>query len=221
MNNKEFRQEFHLLYNNIFSNHAPGINDYELSLLLTQAQESLVLALYNGDTEKYKSFEITEEYRQYLSNLVKTMTIQPAKTEIQKISDTSVFFEKPADLWFITYESVGLQNPDDCAGFENITVLPIKQDEYHKIKKNPFRGATKKRVLRLDVGNYVEIVSEKGNKATEYSVRYLKHPNPIILTDLGDLKIDGVSTETECELHEALHRKILNVAVALAKATFV
>lgn len=35
MNNKEFSREFDILYNNIMSNSAPGLNEYEKSVFLT------------------------------------------------------------------------------------------------------------------------------------------------------------------------------------------
>ena len=44
----DFREQFDLYYNNISSNQAPGLNDYEKSVFLTDAQEECVLGLYNG-----------------------------------------------------------------------------------------------------------------------------------------------------------------------------
>ena len=38
---QEFSNEFDILYNNSMSNAAPGLNEYEKSVFLTQAQESL------------------------------------------------------------------------------------------------------------------------------------------------------------------------------------
>ena len=48
MTNKEFSYEFDILYNNIMSNQAPGLDDYEKSVFLTKAQENIVLELYSG-----------------------------------------------------------------------------------------------------------------------------------------------------------------------------
>ena len=38
MTTQEFSNEFDILYNNIMSNSAPGLNEYEKSIFLTQAQ---------------------------------------------------------------------------------------------------------------------------------------------------------------------------------------
>ena len=47
-------------------------------------------------------------------------------------------------------------------------------------------------------------------------MRYIARPKPIILTDLNDLSINGISAETECELNPVIHKDILERAVQLA-----
>ena len=41
---EEWSLEFDLLYNNIASDKAPGLNEYEKSVFLTRAQETIVVA---------------------------------------------------------------------------------------------------------------------------------------------------------------------------------
>lgn len=63
--------------------------------------------------------------------------------------------------------------------------------------------------------NTVEIISDY--PVESYTVRYIRKPKPIILTDLDEgLSIEGISTITECELNSALHDIILQRAVRLA-----
>lgn len=95
-------------------------------------------------------------------------------------------------------------------------VIPTTQDEYHRIKGNPFRGPNSRRVLRLDVNeSMVELISKQDIRS--YLVRYLSRPTPIILLDLPDgLSINNIKTETECKLNPGIHRMILEVAVNLA-----
>ena len=50
---KEFSDEFDILYNNINSNQAPGLNDYEKSIFLTKAQEELILSYYSNIRNKF------------------------------------------------------------------------------------------------------------------------------------------------------------------------
>ena len=87
---------------------------------------------------------------------------------------------------------------------------------YHKIKKNPFRGANFRRTLRLDLSdNNVEIVSKY--EVTKYYVRYLRKLKPIILVDLpNELTIGGLGVATESEIHESLHQRMLEMAVQRA-----
>ena len=47
MTNKEFSYEFDILYNNIMSNQAPGLDDYEKSVFLTKAQEEIIINYYS------------------------------------------------------------------------------------------------------------------------------------------------------------------------------
>ena len=117
-------------------------------------------------------------------------------------------------MWFITYESVNLDDSSlDCKSGENIQVVPVTQDEYHRVKDNPFRGPNERRVLRLDISEgIVELVSKYNIK--DYLVRYLSEPEPIILVDLPDgLNINGKYNENPCKMHSALQNMILVRAV--------
>lgn len=194
------------------------LDEYEKSLFLTKAQEELVLSLYNGRNSSLQGFEETEELRRYLSNLIEEKKISPIETSDGKplgMESSSKFFTLPEDLWFITYESVIISD-GKCENTTSMEVVPVRQDEYHRLKKNPFRGANDRRSLRLDLGDdNVEIVSKY--KVTKYYIRYLRKVKPIILVNLSDgLEIQGESTATDCELHESLHERILEMAVMMA-----
>lgn len=224
MTTEEFSNEFDTLLNSYSTIEAFGktpstveLDEYEKSVFLTNAQEEIVIGMYNGKNPFRDSFERTEEIRRYLSDLIKTYTTTDKKVEYTGLSKFSVFFELPDDLWFITYESVNLKDDGlGCMSGEDISVIPITQDEYHRIRKNPFRGTNERRALRLDLsGKIVEIVSKYNVES--YLVRYLSRPAPIILTDLADnLSINGISVKTECELNPVIHRAILERAVKLA-----
>lgn len=193
------------------------LDEYEKSLFLTQAQDDYVLSLYTGKNPTGESFEQTEELRRYLAPLLREAELTPITntTGILGMGSTSKFFTLPEDVWFITYESVTLIS-DSCGNVSTLAVYPAKQDEYHKIKRNPFRGANAYRALRFDLseGN-VEVVSKY--PVDTYYIRYLKALSPIVLVDLPDgLEIRKQSTTLPCELPETLHQHILELAVALA-----
>ena len=217
MTTQEFSNEFDILYNNIMSNSAPGLNEYEKSIFLTQAQEVLVLDIYRGKFDE-NSFESTEEVSDYINTLVRQSKITDT-VEGNGISTNSVFYQLPNDIWFITYESVILRDNNlDCKNGQEVIVKPITQDEYYSISKNPFRGANDRRVLRLLSDNKAELISKY--RIESYLIRYLSKPEPIILDNLSTygVTINGKSKITECKLNPAVHRILLNRAVQLAKS---
>lgn len=224
MTTEEFSNEFDVLLNSYAANNPFGtgqsltqLDEYEKSILLTEAQESIVRDLYNGRLTG-DGFESTEEQRRNLDSLVNTLELTSKDISKPKMSDNSEFFQLPSDVWFITYESVLLSDESlECKNNTRVDVIPIRQDEYHIIKNNPFRGPSDKRVLRIDTGSSViELISNYAIQS--YFIKYLSKPKPIILQDITDenLSINGETQKMDCELNSILHRTILERAVALA-----
>lgn len=217
MNTEELSNEFDIAVNA----YLPGgelFDEYEKSKFLTEAQEKLVLQLYN-------SFEKREIAKEILAPLVRTAVINEEYDgeidgiDLLPISDNSFFYKLPDDLWLITYEEAVVKSTDRCLNNKRLSVAPTTQDKLYKILRNPFKGTNENRALRLNVeNNVVEIISKYDLK--RYYVRYIKKLKPIILTRLTDsTSILGLTERTECELHESLHRDILDLAVQLALRT--
>lgn len=219
MTNPEFSSGFDTLLDSYSQENAITIevNEYEKSFFLTQAQQALVKELYSSGSGSV-AFELTEQLRRQLESLV--ITAHPEQVESEDVVKASrgfihTVYELPEHCWYIVYEEVG----GSALNCNTVTseVLPITHDDYTRVVKNPFRGPTSTRVLRLDKGNHeVELVSnfEIGDK---YLIRYIKKPTPIILEDLPEeAAIDGYYRETTCELPEQLHWEILQTAVQLA-----
>ena len=219
---QEFDLEFDALYNNISSNQAPGLNAYEKSIFLTQAQEAIVVGIYNGSLGG--PFEGNEEAITYLAPLVE----QSVLTELKEGGDksfggSSKFVSLPEDIWFKTGETAVIQdNTLVCGdtGERTVDVVPVTQDDWYRTINSPFRTSNERRVLRMDpAGNTVELYSKY--PIIKYIVRYLRKPKPIILENLTDgLTINGEFGPSECELNPVLHRPILKAAVELAKAAW-
>jgi hypothetical protein len=239
----EMSYEFDVLASSYLHEHGFGksdstmlaFNEYEKSVYLTREQENLVLALYS-DSSSIGSFERTEQLRRDLDNLLDERVLDAWNEDKTHITNGTQFFRladltdggsySNLNLWFIVYEAArystdGWDNTDcpiDESDFP-VEVVPITYDTFHRIKGNPFRGPNRRRALRLDngkdVSNYVEILSKY--PLGKYYVKYIRRPRPIILTDLGDgLTINGESTKSSCELHDSLHRLILDGAVRMA-----
>lgn len=210
MTTQEFSIEFDISYNNLASNAAPPLNEYEKSVFLTKAQSDIVLELYSGRNNLGLAFESSEEARNYLRPLLIHRTVPI--TQSNKCSITI-----PEDVWLITRESIG-----------DIPVIPISQDDYYRIKDNPFRGAKKnRRALRVSNGD-TDLIIHKEDQPTTGSLSYkvwgLQRPSPIILDGISDstLTIEGeYAYQSECMLPDSLHKAILDRAVLYAKQAYV
>jgi hypothetical protein len=208
----EFRNEFDILYNNIASNAAPPIDDYEKSVFLTQAQDNIVKNLYRGDPQSGLSFENSEESREYLSDIVVELEFEP------KDSGPIYDFDKPSDLLYILRETC-IVNTNKC-NLGEIEVKPTTLNDLNRSLNNPFKRPSGNKVIRANIGNTIRLYSKY--PIEKYKIVYLQQPRPIVLSDLEEgLSINGVDYMSECELNPAIHRDILNNAVALAKATYI
>lgn len=195
-----------------------SFDEYEKSVFLTKAQEEVVINFYNGKNPYRDSFESTEELRRYLDSLVKTKTFQNSeRVQGTGVSNNSIFYKLPSDIAFITLEQIILEDESlGCYNGKRIGVYPTTQDEYNRVKDNPFKGSTKYKALRLDYGdNIVELISKY--KFSTYLLRYLSKPTPIVLVDMPDeLSIEGIKESTECRLNPILHDIILERAIRMA-----
>lgn len=220
MNTAEFSAEFDLLYNNIMSNIAPGLTEYEKSVFLTQAQEQLIIEIYNGQYNG-DSFEQSEEVRAYLRTILNTLLLETASID-SEFPDSYHHYRVELDtngLWFIIFESARFAGEDACTKNRKVVVKPVPYDEYWAICRNPFKGPNDNRIIRIDRSkSELELVSDY--PLDQYIVKYLSRPAPIVLEQLEGITINGVDTQSECELPDVLHRSILERAVQLAKSAW-
>lgn len=224
----EMSVEFDVLYNNINSNQAPGITEYEKSTFLTRAQEDIVMAYYSG--RETPPFEANEEVTSFLSSLVKDFDYTNSSIE-DNIKSRVIRITVPEDVWFKTMESAVIKhNSLMCNNTDEreVSVVPITQDRLSRVKDSPFKGPSLRRVLRLDIGKDIELLSNYPIKS--YTLRYLAEPEPIVVDGNKEdgetvdstpgLSINGVKTVQTCKLHTALHRAIVIKAVDMAKAVW-
>lgn len=210
--------EFQLVYNNLASNLAPGLDIFEISMYLTKAYHSYVVSAYH-------QYEMSEGARKSLIELVKPLQLPPhtiGNPNAVRISKDSTFFRLPDDVLYIVYEAIEMQNNREvpaCLRGKTIQVSPITHDEFHSVYNNPFRY-NKRHALRLDIDASPDRLAEivyTDSHIKYYQIRYIKKPGPIILDDLtGTDKIDGVQTETLCELNPIYDKDIVKLAAQLA-----
>ena len=217
----ELSVEFDILYNNISSNQAPGLTEYEKSVFLTQAQEAVILDLYKGTAGD--SFETTEEVTRYLNSLVKTTNLVADNSRTKPIIagiNGYVYNIPEADkIWFITYQAATIKESEDATLKRDVLVVPTIQDGLYKTLNNPFKGPNKNRVLNLSEEGSMTLYSKY--PIDNVYIKYLAIPYPIILNgalDEVDITIRNESESKELDwLPEILHNQILVRAVQIAK----
>lgn len=229
---QEFRNEFDLLYDNIASKGAPGLDDYEVSVFLTLGQEELIKNKNTPKSNKLQEgFDQTEKRRVELKELLKDFknTTPIENTESYQIELNSKFYTIPDDVFLIKYESAFIRE-SNCPK-KLVEVKPITLDEYNKQRNNPFKKPNNKIIWRLDFNsaepgsNAIELLSE--HPIEQYNLRYIKQPSPIILKDLdtnefedSGLTILGQTQQQTSELHPNFHSEIVRRAVELATLSY-
>jgi len=230
MTTEEFKLGFNTYFNNIASNQAPGYNDFEISEFLTMAYEQIVAELYENN---YSGFEKTESVRKSLDALLRRYTITDMVRQTDNKFDTNEYkcHIIDSDILYVVMEWAVIGKPVKKGSEitypnkKTVEVIPIKYDDFLRTHKNPFRGVSKRRVIRIDSKDDTALLhSDKAYDVLEYNFEYIKKPLPIIIgnPDFADLTINGYSCgeNIECELDASVHRAILLRAVQLAKAAW-
>lgn len=230
MTTSEFSVEFDVLYNNITSNQAPGLNNYEKSVFLTKAEYQLLSEFYNHRTDVNGGFDGNEERQIDFSSIIRTeqLSDEGSPQDYVRIDSRSHIFVIPDDVLFILNEFVEVSYQDKGAlSYETLTVSQLSYEEYARLMRKPYKFPPKGQAWRLINGSdsarpnrsFEVIARNLTGNTVSYKIRYVRRPHPIILEDLTSLgiTIDNETSVTECELPEEMHHKILERAVTLAK----
>lgn len=275
---EEFDNQFDVLYNNITSNQAPGLNTYEKSVFLTKAQDEILKNYFNPKGNKYQEGFDGNQKRQIdfsmitkvqrVVNYTYTATAVSGETDgddnqlytitgavdnsdqyVQaydengdaipgkyiKVSNAAQTFddavydpransksiELPPRVMMIVNERVEVTRGANDTVY--LAVVPLTFEEYNRLMSKPYKRPLKYQAWRLinsDEQQKVDLIVGPNDTITNYTMRYIRRPNPIILGNLDGLKIDGLSGTSECELDPILHEEILQRAVELAKVAW-
>ena len=228
MKNQELSDEFDVLYNNITSNQAPGLDQYEKSVFLTKAQDEVVKAYFNQRLNKPQEGFDGNEVRQIDFSMImrtKSYTDFTLATFDNKSNTKKVTLDKDIMMFINEFADVDRDMPDGSIESVRLTVVPLDYREYSRLQSKPFKRPQNYQAWRLldnsGSSNTAEIIIGPADILKKYSIRYVKRPRAIILSKLDGVTIDGVDTPQECELDPILHHEILQRAVELAKAAYV
>lgn len=251
MTAEEMDNMFDVLYNNITSTQAPGLNAYEKSIFLTKAQDEIVKNYFNsrskgnstqegfddnpkrqidfsmitsvyvvvqpipGTEEEPKVNTLNQTLSEYTTPTVPALTSFEAPVFDTRSNNKSVIL--PTDIMFSINEVVEVLRNNTTTILQ---VIPIKFSEYSRLMIKPFKRPLKYQAWRLINSNSarrVDIIVGPSDTITKYTLRYVRRPQPIIVSDLDGLKIEGKESSSDCELDPIIHEDIVQRAVELAK----
>lgn len=223
MNVTEFSNGFDVLYNNIMSNAAPGINEYEKSVLLTKAQDEILKNYFNPQGNKYQEgFDGSAKRQIDFSGLISVADCTSINGQ-GGFDLRAKIYRMPEDVFLIINEVLTTDT-----GVKQ--VVPVSFDEYSRLMSKPYKEPLKYQAWRLVTEGsgsenvVVEVIPHSGETVSKYTIRYVRRPKPIVLVDLaseyGDVSINGVSSISGCELNPLIHEEILQRAVELAKVAY-
>lgn len=222
MTTQEFSDQFDVLYNNIASNEAPGLDEYEKSVFLTKAQDEVVKNYFNPKSNKLQEGYDGSQKRQIdFSTLTRTFTVSNFTSPTFDNRGSSFSFPANDRIMMIINEKLTVERNSNVI---TLTVVPIRFDEYDRLMSKPFKRPLKNQAWRLinnSTPNEAEIIAGYGDQIQTYTARYIRRPKPIILSNLEGVQIDGETEAMTCELDPIIHEEILQRAVELAKLAWV
>ena len=227
----EFSDQFDLLFNNITSNQAPGVSEFEKSVFATKAEKEIVKNYFSPQSQGNvlkEGFDDSAKRQADFSMLMKTANCtQQTSFADGKIDDRSTVWSFPTDMFIAINEAI------KTSAAKRLQVIPLKYDEYTRLMSKPYKRPLKNQAWRLinsgavaadsTATKYVEIITNSWDTISSYSIRYIRTPSPILLADFtaDGLSIDGQSTKsTKIDIDPILHEDILQRAVELAKVAW-
>jgi hypothetical protein len=210
MTTAEFSAELDVIYENINKNGAPGLDLYEKSMILTHAQEL------------------------YVQNIASQTDTVPLLAQLYDTYTDNVPVSNAGYSWGILFKlptngiiKVLNEVITDTSTNIDYTVITLSNIEFQQKQISPYKYPPRRRAWRLLVTpsteSNIEVFCrpEVTTSSIVYKLRYVRKPNPIILTNLASLtpaaSIDGQTAARTSELDIACHRDILKLAATLAE----
>ena len=202
--------EAKVLYESIASNDAPGYTDKQWSILLTRAQHNIVVKLWQEGYDK------DEVHRGALSTLLNT-TSSTTVANKPFVHANAYEFTVDTKIMF-TYSERASYVKNAITYYAD--VIPVEWDYYKMNVDNPFECPDSTYFWGLVGGNtstaYAKTVITDGSVPVSLITTGLHFPTPIIVN--ASVTLQEVTGVTNCALHPAVHRDIVEEAANLASA---
>jgi len=206
---------------------SPGYEDFELSSVLTKAQELYVKKFIDKkNNRKGESFEETEIRGQGLSALIKRATALAVSADQVGVFPNGVYYDLPTDFMYTIQEDVAI-NKNECGTETPIiaSVSIIQHDEVSLLKGNKYKKPYYKnygsaKIWRLfysreedgynpatpSTNKRHQLITDGTFNVTDYSISYLINPKEIIVDKTT------VANQRNCILDESTHLTIVAIA---------
>ena len=206
MDYSEMLNRFDVLYNNITSSQAPGVDEYEKCVFWNKAQLEVLKNHLNPRGNKYgEGIDGSSKRQVEFSELIDTADMSAtghrefAPNAIRFVFQTGMSIDKILVI---------LNEYASCDGAKTLVGVPINNVEYDTLMSRPYKMPPKSQCWRLIVDGHFEVIGKPS--PTGYHIRYVRMPR--------ELDPDG---NTVLDVPEVLHDEVLQRAVELAKAAYV
>lgn len=185
----------------------------------------------NGDTIVYSEYQEPESEEDDTEE-------EEENVPVMRIDPRSWVYKFPDDVFIVINEAVTVTTSKP-SGKKLLQVIPLRYDTYMALMSKPYKRPVKYQAWRLinlgtgtgvTANKQVELIVGYKENVTNYNIRYIRSPKPIILEGLDGLSIGGYTygvpqSDTDlktsgCELDPILHEEILQRAVELAKVAW-
>lgn len=213
MTGNEFSTQFDLLYNNVTSNQAPGLNEWEKSSFLTKAQDELIKNYFLPQSNpKQTGFDGSKKRQMDFSLLMCTHGAKyvggPYNNEYTAPTDADPYnplenygtydprgtlYTFPDDLFIPINETLRFVIKKQSSTLYKYTtkfqrqVIPLSMEEYTRLMSKPYKEPLKEQAWRLLVNNEI------------YSGGPVEHRVAEIIIGHNDVKWLQVTAEGELE----------------------
>ena len=214
MDANTMKSEFDLKLDIITSNSTPGLEDSEVSSLLTDGQANIVRDILNPDEDKLIDF--TELARKQLSTLYINGELSKASSQAG-IFTNGIFWDIPTNHYVTLNLQGTVSSAVDCLDGIVVNVKPITYDEYNTNINNPFRNPGRGVIWSLQAGlastaqRLQTINSSEFTDITKLRIAYIKKPLSIVVD------VSTPANQVNSDLPDILHSRIVDEAVELAK----
>jgi len=231
MTANELKRYILVKFDSLYSGSAPGYEDDELSILVTNAQLLYVLDTLKSSPNK-DTFEESEVKKQGLSALIKDgdEAVDPP-TELTTTVGTlegERYWKLPADFMFAIYEAANTNVPycgdPTLKTFRRIPVFPIQHNEYNQNFYNPYQkpycDGEFGKVWRINHGRINGdrvhgLITDGSFNVTKYFLRYLKQPPAIVIDETNP------ANQVDCILDSTYHYAVGDIAIMLMNKAIV